>query len=396
MNGDQVRVLHTSDWHLGRMLENVSLVEHQRDFLSWLSREARQREVDAILVSGDVYDRAVPSVDAVRLFESGLVELVQSCPLILISGNHDSPTRLGFGSDLLAAVNVHLRSSVDRIGTPVEVTGSDGVRVLVYGIPYLEPETTRIALSAEKSHEAVLTAAMDVVRSDVTARRSGAGPNPPVIVLAHGFVRGGVPSDSERDITVGGIADAPAAVFHGSDYVALGHLHGPQGIANGDGPVIRYSGSPLAYSFSEEGHAKSVTIVDVDVDGRVAIEIVPVPVPRALRTLVGDLDDLLSNPSYQPFEECWVRAVVTDPRQPENPMERLRTRFPHAIKLSWHAHRDGQPLPQADMHVDPTTASPVDVVLGFIQHVTSLPPTPAEIALVAEAIERVRIAETSA
>jgi exonuclease SbcD len=389
-------VLHTSDWHLGRMLESVTLVEHQRAFLSWLANEAREREVDAILVSGDVYDRAVPSVDAVRLFESGLVELVQVCPLILISGNHDSPTRLGFGSELLAAVHVHLRSSVRDIGRPVDLTGADGVRVLLYGVPYLEPETTRAALGAEKSHEAVLTAAMDLVRADFSARCAGNGPHPRAIVLSHSFVRGGRPSESERDITVGGIADVPAAVFHGVDYVALGHLHGPQAIANGSGPAVRYSGSPLAYSFSEEEHAKSVTVVDIDVDGQVAIDIVPVPVPRALKTLTGDLADLLGNRALEPFEDCWIRAVVTDPRQPESPMERLRSRFPHAIKMSWQPHVDGQPLADVDKRIDPATATPTDVVLGFIEHVTSVPPTPREIELVEDSIERVRIAEASA
>jgi exonuclease SbcD len=393
-----VKVLHTSDWHLGRMLENVPLVEHQRDFLSWLVTVSRDHEVEAIVVGGDVYDRAIPSVDAVQLFASALAHLVQICPLVLIAGNHDSPTRLGFGADLLATVHVHLRSFVDDVGKPVQLIGADGVEVLIYGIPFLEPQLARTPLGAEKSHEAVLSAAMDLVRTDLQARRTtpSAHDQPRAIVLSHSFVRGGLASESERDVSVGGVADVPASVFHGVDYVALGHLHRPQAIANGDGPVVRYSGSPLAYSFSEEDHAKSVAIVDVPADGPVTVVVLPCPVPRRLKTIVGDLDHLLSEPDLSAVEDCWIRAIVTDARQPDSAMDRLRTRFPHTIKLSWQPHVDGVPLQALDRRVDPATATPVDVVLGFIEHVTSLPPRDEDITLVEAAIERVRIAQVSA
>lgn len=394
-----MRLLHTSDWHLGRLLLTDSLVEHQRTFLTWLAVLAREREVAAIVVSGDVYDRAVPSVDAVRLLEAGLVELVHVCPVIVISGNHDSPTRLGFGGELFEAVDIHLRSSVEDIGRAVELTTDDGDCVVVYGVPYLEPEVTRAALGAEKSHEAVLTAAMGLIRADLDVRRHAAAASgtraPRSVVLAHAFITGGEPSDSERDVSVGGIADAGASVFDGVDYVALGHLHGAQRVGHGNRPTVRYSGSPIAYSFSEEKHVKSVTVVDIRADGRVEVEVVPTPVPRPLRTVTGDLDDLLSDDALSECEGSWVRAILTDPRRPENAMDRLRTRFPHTLELSWLPHLDGRPVADVVRRVDPVTSSPVEVVAGFIEHVTGTPATADEVRLAEKSVERMRIVEAS-
>lgn len=390
-----MRLLHTSDWHLGRSLETVSLAEHQRAFLRWLADLVHEREVDAVLVCGDVYDRAIPSVEAVRLLEQALVALVPQCPVVLISGNHDSAARLGYGRELLSAVGVHLRASVDDIDRPVELAGEDGVSVLVYGLPYLEPEVVRTALAAEKSHAAVLTAAMDRVRADLAVRQQQAAesglPAPRSVVMAHAFITGGQQSDSERDVSVGGVADAPASLFAGVDYVALGHLHGPQAVSTD--PVVRYSGTPLAYSFSEESHVKSVTIVDVGREGDVHIETVPTPVPRRLKKLTGDLDDLLSNPALVEHEQDWVWADLTDRRRPEDAMDRVRSRFAHAIQLSWQPRIAGDPLAAVDVRIDPTTADPVDVVLSFIEHVTSTAPTDDEAVLARESVERVRIAE---
>lgn len=394
-----MRLLHTSDWHLGRYLRTVPLVEHQRDFLRWLTDLARDREVDAVLVAGDVYDRAIPSVDAVRLFEEGLVELVEVCPVVLTSGNHDSATRLGFGAPLLEAARVHLRSTVADIDRPVELVDADGAIVLVYGLPYLEPEVVRAELEAEKSHQAVLTAAMDRVRADLDTRRERArdvgAPAPRAVAMAHAFITGGTASDSERDVSVGGIADAPADVFAGVDYVALGHLHGPQAIANPGGPPTRYSGSPLAYSFSEEEQHKSVTLVDVDVEGHVTVEQVPVPVPRRLRTITGDVDDLLADTALESAADDWIRAIVTDVHRPDSAMDRLRTRFPHAIELRWVPHADGVPIADATGRVDPTGTDPVDVVAGFIEHVTTKAAAEAELALVRACVEDVRVREAA-
>lgn len=393
-----MRLLHTSDWHLGRFLRTVSLVEHQREFLTWLAALVEERDVDAVLVSGDVYDRAIPSAEAVPLLQEGLLGLVAHCPVILVPGNHDSATRLGFGAPLLEAARVHLRASVDDIDRPVEITDADGASVLVYGLPYLEPEVVRHQLKADKSHAAVLAAAMDRVRADLTQKREAVADDraPRAVVMAHAFITGGLASDSERDVSVGGVADAPVQVFDGVDYVALGHLHAPQAIAGDGGPVARYSGSPLAYSFSEEDQPKSVTIVDIDADGAVTVELVPTPVPRRLRSISGDLETLLLDPALVDAEECWVRAVITDPRRPDRPMERLRERFPHALELTWLPHIDGQPVSNDGPRIEAAGSDPVAVVVAFVEHVTGQPATELERDLIRDSVERVRITEASA
>jgi len=276
--------------------------------------------------------------------------------------------------------------------------------VLVYPVPFLDPDTARHALSDDdeplpRSHEAVLGAAMHRIRRDVASRRESVS-SLRSVVMAHAFVVAGSEqevdrSDSERDIRVGGADSVASEIFSGVDYVALGHLHGPQQIRNPGGPTTRYSGSPLAYSFSEESHVKSVTIVEIDADGSVSAELVPAPVPRRLRTITGDIAALIEDEGLADAADDWVRAIVTDTRRPENPMEVLRTRFPHTIELTWSPHVDGEPLPDVTPRVDPTSSDPVEVVMSFVEHVTTEPATQAERALIEESVERVRIAEAA-
>lgn len=264
-----MRFLHTSDWHLGRSFHRVDLLDAQAAFVDHVVATASDRGVDAVLVAGDVYDRAVPSLAAVELFDRALHSLAGlGVPTVMISGNHDSARRLGVGAGLIERAGIHLRTDPAGCGTPVMIGD-----VACYGLPYLEPALVRDELAAPKAgHEAVLAAAMERVRADLATRPDGTRS----IVLAHAFVAGGEPSDSERDITVGGVAAVPAGVFDGVDYVALGHLHGSQVITD----RVRYSGSPLAYSFSEATHRKSMWLVDLAADGAVTAERVDCPVPR--------------------------------------------------------------------------------------------------------------------
>lgn len=198
--------------------------------------------------------------------------------------------------------------------------------VAFYGLPYLEPALVKDVFKAERAgHEAVLTAAMDRVRADLATRPDSTRS----VVLAHAFVAGGAPSDSERDITVGGVAAVPAGVFDGVDYTALGHLHGSQVVTD----RVRYSGSPLAYSFSEVHHRKTMWLIDLDATGAIAGERIDFPVPRPLARLRGRLDMLLDDPALARHEEAWVEATLTDPVRPDEPMARLMTRFPHTLSL---------------------------------------------------------------
>uniref|UniRef100_A0AAU2VE69 Nuclease SbcCD subunit D n=1 Tax=Streptomyces sp. NBC_00003 TaxID=2903608 RepID=A0AAU2VE69_9ACTN len=328
-----MRFLHTSDWHLGRSFHRVDLLGAQAAFVDHVVATVRDRGVDAVLVAGDVYDRAVPPLAAVDLFDRALHSLADlGVPTVMISGNHDSARRLGVGAGLIERAGIHLRTDPAGCGTPVMIGD-----VACYGLPYLEPALVRDELAAPKAgHEAVLAAAMERVRADLATRPEGTRS----IVLAHAFVAGGEPSDSERDITVGGVAAVPAGVFDGVDYVALGHLHGSQVITD----RVRYSGSPLAYSFSEATHRKSMWLVDLAADGAVTAERVDCPVPRPLARIRGHLDELLEDPALTRHEQAWVEATLTDARRPADAMARISTRFPHTLGLAFDPERvEGDP-----------------------------------------------------
>src|SRR6266702_1491260 len=290
IHGAAMRLVHTSDWHLGRTLHGESLLAHQAAFLEWLLGQAVGQQADAVVVAGDIYDRAVPPTDAVALLDRTLRDFAAArIPVVITSGNHDSAVRLGFCARLSELAGIHLRTSVADITRPVVLGDADG-DVAIYGIPYLLPDAVMDELGAARSHASVLAAAVARIRADAAGRGIGR-----IVVAAHAFITGGLPSDSERDIRVGGIGDAPASVFDGISYVALGHLHGQQNIpAGAAGTTVRYSGSPLAFSFSERNQAKSVTLADIDAAGQVTTTQLPAPVPRPLREVRGKIDELLA------------------------------------------------------------------------------------------------------
>ncbi|MEU6864000.1 exonuclease SbcCD subunit D [Streptomyces sp. NPDC046876] len=323
-----MRLLHTSDWHLGRSFHRVNMLGAQAVFIDHLVETVRTHEVDAVLVAGDVYDRAVPPLPAVELYDRALHRLADlGVPTVMISGNHDSARRLGVGAGLIGRAGIHLRTDPDGCADPVVLADVHG-DVALYGLPYLEPALVKDQLGAAKvSHEAVLGAAMDRVRADLAARPPGTR----AVVLAHAFVTGGQASDSERDIAVGGVEAVPASVFDGVDYAALGHLHGCQTINE----RVRYSGSPLAYSFSEADHRKSMWLVELGAPGEISAERIDTPVPRPLARLRGRLDTLLEDPVHTAHEESWIEATLTDPVRPDDPMARLAARFPHTLSLAF-------------------------------------------------------------
>ncbi|MEV8330775.1 exonuclease SbcCD subunit D [Streptomyces niveus] len=332
-----MRFLHTSDWHLGRSFHRISLLDAQAAFLDHLVATALTHEVDAVLVAGDVYDRAVPPLSAVELFDRALHRLAEArVPTVMISGNHDSARRLGVGAGLIDHAGIHLRTDPARCATPVVLADAHG-DVAFYGLPYLEPALVREEFKAAKAgHEAVLTAALDRVRADLARRPDGTRS----VVLAHAFVAGGAASDSERDITVGGVSAVPAGTFDGVDYVALGHLHGAQALTE----RVRYSGSPLAYSFSESDHRKTMWLVDLGPGGEIDATRIDCPVPRPLARVRGALADLLDDPALTRHEEAWVEATLTDPVRPADPMARLAERFPHTLSLVFDPDRGDEDI----------------------------------------------------
>jgi DNA repair protein SbcD/Mre11 len=382
-----VRILHTSDWHLGRSFHRVGLLDAQAAFVDHLIATVEAERVDLVVVSGDVYDRALPPVDAVELADDTFARLAATrAQVVVTSGNHDSHIRLGFNARLADAAGVHLRTRWQDVGTPVLLDDAHGP-VAVYGLPYLEPDAVRGPWGlASRNHDATLAEAMRRVHADLEGRAGTRS-----VVMAHAFVAGdpdAVPamaSDSERDISVGGLQIAPTHLFTGVDYTALGHLHGRHTLTES----VRYSGSPLAYSFSEAGHTKGSWLVELGPGGVERADFVPAPVPRTLRALRGRIEDLLADPTLATAESSWLRVTLTDPRRPQHAMERLRDRFPHTLLLAFEPEgaprTRGPAIPRVDGRSD------LDVALGFVAEVRELEATTEEALLLQLACDACRI-----
>lgn len=377
-----MRILHTSDWHLGRSLHGADLMPA---FVLWCQhviRLVRERGIDAVLISGDVYDRGVPSTQVVELFNRTLTELSEFTTVILTAGNHDSPLRLGFGAGLMKD-SIHIRTEARRAGEPVEVRSRSGkLGALVYPIPYLDPDIERRNLAPRESegedpqpedyldrnHEAVLRAALDLVAENIEGGEH-AGAEVARICMVHAFVTGGEASPSERDIHVGGVDNAPSGLFRlGAtgeapgplSYVALGHLHSPQKIGGERDPLMRYSGSPIAFSFSET-REKSSVLLDIE-SGHVETELIPAPVWKPVVTLSGTMEELL-NPANGVHAESFTRLIVTDPARPADMSAKLRRAFPHTLEIQHQA----EAIARGPRLAQIAAMNPVDVLTDFME-----------------------------
>jgi exonuclease SbcD len=382
-----MRLLHTSDWHLGRGLHGLDLHDAQVSVVQQVVAAVEQHQVDAVLIAGDIFDRAVPPVAAVRLWSRALRDLAAQVPVIVTSGNHDSAIRLGAGSELFRA-GVHICTEVESVGTPVVLADEHGP-VAVYPIPFLDPDVARHALAGDgdplaRSHAAVLDAAMCRVRADLGGRRE-ADAHVRSVVVAHAFVRSAavtVTSDSERDIRVGGVDSVPSGVFDGVDYVALGHLHGAQRL---DGDRLRYPGSPLRYSFSEARHHKQVLLVDLDAEGVAGVESIEITQPRGMATIRGTMDDVLTSPEHDAHVDDWVQVTVTDPERPSELRNRVVDRFPGALVVR-HEPATGPLAADSERSVRVPVA-PDEVAAAFVHYVTGGHISPDELAAFSGAYE---------
>lgn len=388
-----MRLLHTSDWHLGRQFHGASLLQEQAAALDRIVALAAEAEVDAVLIAGDLYDRAIPPAEAVQLFNDTLARLSRTgAAVVAIAGNHDSHVRVSIYDPLLSAFGVTIRGDVRRAAEPVLVTPRrGGAPVAIYPLPYLEPsvdgpllaalsEAGEAADSAPRlSHQEVTRRALERIRQDRANR-----PEQRSVLVAHTFVAGGETSESERELTVGNVDRVSVDTFAGFDYVALGHLHGSQQL---DGPRVAYSGTPLPYSFSEQHQTKSVRIIELDAGGTAAVEIVPLGVGRPLRTLEGPIEALCSDPRHDDARHAWVRVILTDDDLPLQAMARLRQRFPHVAELR---HRPAERLrASADQRQQQVrqAGSPLDLALAFFSDQQGKPTEAAEAELLRRAIE---------
>jgi exonuclease SbcD len=396
-----MRFLHTSDWHLGRLFHGTSLLDEQSAAVERMVEVATEQRVDAVLIAGDLFDRAIPPAPAVELLDEALLRLRDTGAVVVaISGNHDSPTRVGYGERIMSRAGVTVRADVRRSGEPVIVpSGDGGPDVSVYALPFVDPvsadhtdpgqdgsDPDRAGPRRRPTHEQAVERALQAARADRRRRRGTRS-----IVMAHAFVASAAPRldeapvatcDSERELTAGGTGRVGPSTFAGFDAVVLGHLHGHQ--SWGDGRIA-YSGSPLRYSFSEEHHTKCVRVVDLGADGTLTAEPVELGIGRPLRTVTGPLADLLADPTLRSAEPARVRAVLTDVELPRQAMAQLRARFPFTAEL---VHRP----PERPGHTAMTSGQavrrrqPLDLAVQFLADQWGEDPDPAARTLLRRAV----------
>lgn len=389
-----MRLLHTSDWHLGRSFHGVGMLDAQQNFIDQLVDFVGAEKVDVVLIAGDVYDRALPGVDVVRLLDDALVRLTDAgAQVVLTSGNHDSAIRLGFASRLLERGGVHLRTRLAELDVPVLLpldAAADGPVLAIYGIPWLEPRLVAEQLGVEPaSHFEVTRAATDKIRADVRTRARDREVHS--VVLAHTFASGGISSDSERDLSIGGVGAVPLDLFDGFSYTALGHLHGRQTLS----PAVRYSGSPLAYSFSEAKHKKGGWLIEADTSGITDVREIQWDAPRALAVLRGRLEHLLTAEEYAWAEAAYCQITLTDPQRPAQAMDKLRARFPDTLVLGFEP--EGAAADARTSYSSRLAAAEDDLSIccGFLEHVRGRSTDDAEAVVLREALDAVRLEEMS-
>jgi DNA repair protein SbcD/Mre11 len=333
-----MRLIHTADWHLGRLFHNQHLTEDQAYVLDQLVELAREVKPAAVIVAGDLYDRAVPPTEAVDLLDHVLTQLVDrlGVSVVAIAGNHDSAARVGFASSLLGPRGLHAVGKLSQAAAPIVLRDEYGP-VRVSALPFADPAEARAVYGDPDLHEQQAVAAAGVARALAAAEAHERH-----VLVAHAFVAGGLESESERPLSVGGAQQVSADTFAGFDYVALGHLHRPQPCGS---DTVRYAGSLLKYSFAEQAHDKSVCVVDIGAPGSapgaagqagraaVAVETVALSPRRDVRRVEGTLAELLARGSSDPRSDDYLLASLLDRGALLDPIGQLRAVYPNVLSI---------------------------------------------------------------
>jgi exonuclease SbcD len=381
-----MRLIHTADWHLGRLFHGRHLTDDQATVLEQLIRLVDEVRPAAVLVAGDLYDRAVPPTEAVELLDHVLSEIVLGLgvPVVAIAGNHDSAERVGFGAGLYRERGLLMVGQPSPAPRPLLLEDEYGL-VAVHALPYAPPAEARYRYADEAIHDhaAALEAGASRARA---ATPEGARS----VLVAHAYVTGAETSESERPLSLGGAGEVPASVFAGFDYVALGHLHRPQ--RAGD-ERVRYAGSLLKYSFAEHDQRKSVSIVEVGApanDGRAAIgvEQTELAAPHDVRRIEGTLAEIIARGRTDPGRDDYVLACLRDRGALLDPLSRLREVYPWTMKVE---------RPQVEREAagrgarpDPRRAGEAELFADFFRYVTDDDPSEAERAAFAEVVDNLR------
>ena len=328
-----MKFLHISDLHIGKRVNEFPMIEDQKYILKQILSIAEEESVDVVLLAGDLYDKPVPSGEAVQVFDWFLTELAdRNRTVFAVSGNHDSAERIAFGASLMSSRGVHVSPVYD--GTMARRCLTDGYgELFVYLMPFLRPATVRHALMDQpdsrqpESYQEAVEAALGRMEIDPGQRN---------ILVAHQFVTGAGRCESE-EAAVGGVDNIDAEVFDDFDYVALGHLHSPQSIGR---ETVRYCGTPLKYSFSEAGQEKSVTVVEIKEKGNVQLHTVPLVPLHDLRILRGTYEEVMSKEFYRDLDtQDYVKIILTDEEDIPDGMQRLRNVYPRLMRLEYDNSR---------------------------------------------------------
>ena len=320
-----MKLIHLSDLHIGKRVNEVSMIEDQEYILTQILRVIDEEKVDAVLIAGDVYDKSVPSAEAVILFDDFLCRLAKrQMPTLIISGNHDSPERLAFGNRLFERSGIHISPVYN--GTVEAVTLSDTYgAVNFYLLPFVKPAHVKRYFpdAGIETYTDAIRTAVEKMEIDTTRRN---------VLLTHQFVTGASTCDSE-EISVGGSDNVDVSVFENFDYVALGHIHGPQNIGSNR---VRYCGTPLKYSFSESNHYKSVTIVELGCKGELTLRTIPLLPRHDMREIRGTFEELMNKAYYSAqTTDDYLHIILTDEEDVPEAMGRLRVIYTNLMKLTY-------------------------------------------------------------
>ena len=373
-----MKFVHLSDLHLGKRVNEFSMIEDQAYILTKILGIIREERPDGVLIAGDIYDKSVPSVEAVSLFDDFLKQLSrQQTQVFIISGNHDSPERLGFASELIALSGIHIAPAYDGMVCPVSLEDSYGT-VNVYMLPFIKPVHVRSAFPEEKAESYTEAVSAAIAHMDIREGERN-------ILIAHQFVTGAARCESE-DISVGGLDNVDASVFDAFDYVALGHIHGPQQIGR---ESVRYCGTPLKYSFSEAKQCKSVTVAELKEKGNLGIRTVSLTPSRDLRELKGTYKELANRKNYEGTSlEDYLHITLTDEEDIVDAVGKLRVIYPNLMKLDYDNRRtrENREITGGD---EMEAKTPMELVREFYERQNNQPMNGKQEALVSRLMEKI-------
>ena len=346
--------MHLSDLHIGKRLNEFSLLDDQSYILDEILRIAEEQKPDAVAIAGDIYDKSTPSAEAVALFDSFISRLARLVtPVFVISGNHDSADRIAFGSSLMQTAGVYLSPVYNGESSPIKVDDEFG-SVNVYMLPFIRPSDVRRCFPDDdtESFDSAFKTAVSHLNVNEKERN---------VIIAHQFITGAAAGGSES-VSVGGLDNISAEVFAQFDYAALGHIHHRQNIMS---EKVRYSGTPLKYSFSEVGDEKTVTIADIGKKGKLSIEEVPLCPMRDLREIKGTYLEITDRNFYDKFNrEDYIHATLTDENDIPEAIGRLRSVYPNIMKLDYDNTRTRENCVVGDL-ADEIQRSPAELFAEF-------------------------------